>query len=436
MRSVLRLPVCAGLASCLVLCSCATYSADQFVLSRLSPAEKAEILVQKGIAIYNDRLMEKNDLKAVPEVRDYFENALILDPGSKQAETYLGKVDSFKTERFTSYLAYAQKLKDKKTRTDRENYELCLSVQRAIELNGLHPEAVMLKLETGDLRKQVIQKRVAALSELERKLMAEKNQAAIEKTLPQAAKAINEILVLDSGNKDAERSKKNLDAYVAARVKADVASAEASLARKDFPAARAAAERAERIARESGGDPGPGIAALKYRVAFAWAKELYVLKKYESASLRVNEAIALGRSAEALDLKNRIAKARAVPAKGGAQAAAPAPIDYDSGAEEMLGDIDARIAASDLAGAWELCADALSKLKAKQNIDQAQRRKASIQEKAKALYAQAVADYNAENYEDARAALRVVVKVIPGHEQSQAYLDRANNKLRALGGAE
>ena len=32
--------------------------------------------------------------------------------------------------------------------------------------------------------------------------------------------------------------------------------------------------------------------------------------------------------------------------------------------------------------------------------------------------------------------LRVVVKVSPGYEQAQAYLDRANNKLRALGGAE
>jgi hypothetical protein len=434
MRSTRGRFICVGLVLALGVCACASTQADYFIVTHYSPGEKAEFLVQKGINLYNDKLIEKNDIKAVPEVRGYFQNALQADPSNKVAERYLDKVDSFKAERLKTYLSYAQKLKDKKNRTDRDNYELCLSVQRAIDLNNLNSEAIKLKFETGDIRKQVIQKRVASLAEFEKKLLAEKNQANIEKALPQTAKTINEIIVLDAGNKDAERSRKNLEAFVDARVGADIGLAEGFLSRKDFPNAKLAAERAERMLKGASAEPRSDIASLKYRIAFKWAQELYALKKYESANTRVSEAIAINRTPEAIDLKNRIAKSRGY--KGTATVAAPAAIDYDSDSDAIVEDIDARLAAGELVAAWGLCADALGKFKQPANKQLVEKRKASILEKMKGVYSQAVSDYNAENYEEARDGLKVVVMINPGYEQAQAYLDRTNNKLRALEGAD
>lgn len=434
MRSVRGILLCAGLLSALIYSGCASTQADYFIASHYSSEEKADLLVKKGLALYNERLVAQNDLKAVPEVRSYFEKALQLDPANKTAETYLDKVDSFKAERFKTYLAYAQKLKDQKNRTDRENFELCLSVQRAIDLNNLNADAIRLKFETGDIRKQVIQKRVAALAEYEKRLLAEKNQSVIEKTLPQTAKTINEITILDSGNKDAERTRKNLESYVYSRVGADLALAANLLDKEDFPNAKIAVERAERMLKQAGAEPRPDVSALKYKISYKWALALFNLKKYESANTRVMEAIEVSRTPEAVDLKNRIAKNRGY--KGTAAVAAPVAVDFDSDSDALLENIDARAGSGEYVAAWELCLDALSKFKQPANKQLVEKRKSAILDKAKGIYAQAVADYNAENYEDARDGLTVVVKINPGYEQAQAYLDRTNNKLRALGGAD
>jgi hypothetical protein len=434
MRSIKGIYLCSGLLSALVFCGCASTQADFFIASHYSQEEKADLLVKKGLALYNERLVGQNDLKAVPEVRSYFVQALQIDPANKTAEAYLDKVDSFKAERFNTYLAYAQKLKDQKNRSDRENYELCLSVQRAIDLNNMSVDAIRLKFETGDIRKQVIQKRVAALAEYEKKLLAEKNQAVIEKTLPQTAKTINEISILDAGNKDAERSRRNIESYVDSRVRTDLDLAANLLAKGDFPNAKFAVERAERMLKEAGAEPRTDVSALAYKISFKWAQALFDLKKYESANTRVMEAIAVSRTPEAVDLKNRIAKNRGY--RGTAAIAAPVAVDYDSDSDALMENIDARIGSGEYVAAWELCLDALSKFKQPANKQLVEKRKSAILDKVKGIYAQAVSDYNAENYEDARDGLTVVAKINPGYEQAQAYLDRTNNKLRALGGAD
>jgi hypothetical protein len=413
----------AAAAVALSVSACATFTADMFLIRECSPEEKSGLLVQKGIALYNEKLMEENDLQAVPSIRAIFVNALGADPLNKTAESYIAKIDSFKTERLKTYLAKAQKLKDKKNRTDRENYELCLTVQRAAALDSMNRDAVILKLETNDIRKQVIQKRVAALAEMEKKLLAEKNQSNVEKIIPQAAKTISEVFVIDPINKDAERTRKTVEEYVTSRARADITLSEKLLAKKDFPGAKAAIERAERTLKGFEAVPGPEVKALKYKISYRWALELYSQKKYESADMRVSEAIKINRTPEAADLKSRIAKSRTTK-------------DYDSDADDIIADIDARLAARDLEGAWGIVENAESKMAQQANKDRISAKKAAIIERIKGIYDDAVAAYNEENYEDARDGLRVVVRINPGYQQAQAYLDKSNGKLRALEGSD
>jgi|GEM_PF-618839 hypothetical protein len=441
----------AALTLVIALSSCLSTGPDQFISKNLSPEEKSEIIFQKGLALYNEKLMEKNDLKAIPEVRSYFEAALQADPANLKAQEYLAKTDSFKSLRFAGFVKTAKALKEKKNRTESEDYELVLATQRAQDLNALDGEIIKLKAETADLRKQVIQKRVAKLAELEKKLKAEKNATEIAKLVPQTTKLIGEIQQIDPANKDAGSVKKSLDEIVASTARKDIDEAKAKLAKKQYAEAEVAALRANKTMAGVSKEGNPEVNALMYDIYYAWAGDLYAAKKYESANSRVSQAIAVSRTNEALDLKTKIAKAAAAGAKpvaAGAKpaaqpvagtgkpaaTAAPAARDYDAEIDDMLQTVDSAIARGDLPGAWDLINANVLKVKQQANKDKLTAKKAVIEAKMKTLYADSVAAYNDEDYETARDGFRMIVKINPGYEQAQAYLDRANTKIRALAG--
>ncbi len=100
----------------------------------------------------------------------------------------------------------------------------------------------------------------------------------------------------------------------------------------------------------------------------------------------------------------------------------------------MLQTVDSAIARGDLPGAWDLINANVLKVKQQANKDKLTAKKAVIEAKMKTLYADSVAAYNDEDYETARDGFRMIVKINPGYEQAQAYLDRANTKIRALAG--
>lgn len=403
------------------LSSCSTFLSDIFILTEASPQEKSALLTAKGIEMYDSLLMERNELKRIEDVRMVFVNALRADPLNKEAETYLARIKAFRTERFSTYLGRAKALKEKKTRTERENYDLCLYIQRALDISSLSPEALKLKLETSEIRRGVVKKRAEELEAQQRALFAETAPARIEAAIPKAVKLITEITQVDPGNKDAGEARKAIDAFVAGRVKEDVDRARAALSKKDWPAAESSILRAERSLKGLGRGRTPEVSALKYQIYYKWAQALYAERKYEAADSKLAAALAVTRSPEALDLKTRISKARSTK-------------DYDAELPDALAEIDARIARGDLAGAWNLAETGLSRAKVPANREKLSARKATIMSKLAALYNASVADYNAEDYESARDGFKTVVAIAPDYLQASAYLAKANNKLRALEG--
>jgi hypothetical protein len=416
----------------LALSACVSMEADGFIASHLTPQEKAELIFQKGLALYNDKLMEQNDLKAIPEVRDYFANALRADPLHAKAQEYLNKTDSFKEQRFQTYLKTAKRLKDKKGRTPGEDYELLVATQRALDLNPMDAEIYKIRLDTADVRKQVIQKRVDQLAALEKKLKTEKSQTEIAKIVPQTAKIITEIQLIDPGNRDAAAIKNSVNNIIAANAKKDLDDARAKLTAKKYSDAEAAALRAEKSMSGLSSEAKTEVASLKYQIYYKWAVDLYAAKKYESANTRVSQAIAVNRSSEALDLKAKIAKIGNAAAKS--SAATDAKRDYDAEIDDILQTIDSAIDKGDLANAIDMVNVNIDRMNVQGNKDKLSAKKAAISDKVKSIYADAVAAYNDEDYEGARDGFRVVIKVNANYEQAQAYLEKANNKIRALEG--
>ncbi len=436
---------CAAILVIVSLSSCVSSGPDAFMAKNLTPQEKSRILYEKGLALYEEKLLGKNDLAAIPEVRSYFEAAVLADPMNLKAQEYLSRTDAFKATRFNAYMKSANRLKEKKKRTDSENYELVLATRKAEELDSGNSELQKLKSDTADVRKQVIQKRVAGLDALEKKLKASKAQAEVAKLLPQTAKLIGEIQLVDPENKDAAGAKKSMDEVVYGLVRKDLDAAKAALGAGKYAAAETSLLRAEKTLRGVTRERNAELVELKYQVYFKWAQEFYGKKEYISADNRVNVALGASNTPEARDLKLRISKAvaaKTAAAKGGAAAkgqgkktvpAVPSR-DYDAEIDGILESIDATIARDDLKGAADMIEFNSEMMKEQANKDKLSAKRGAVQERVKALYAESVAAYNEEDYETARDGFLAVLRVSPGYEQAQAYLDKANNKIRALEG--
>lgn len=414
--------VCAIVAaSALLAFSCLSNPMDKMVMDSLSPEQKSQILSDRGIGIYNRELVGKGDLSVSSQLRELFSSALKIYPDNKQAAAYLKKIDDYKKDKMDAYLSRAKALVDKKGRSDKEDYELVLSVQRAGELDPSTKELGKLKSDTADLRKNLMRKRVEALNASRKSLAADKNAAANDKLLTQLAKQASELKVLDPGNKDAAEAQKAIKAIADNKTKSLIDAAKASLAKKDYAGAKASGDKAAKALSQYGEGQNAELKALRYQIAFQWSKDQLAKKKYDLADQLADQALALNRSQEAQSLKADIAKAKSTR-------------DYDAEIEDLAATIDGNIKAGQLLDAWNMIGDGVDKLKVQANKDRISSYRNQIRDRLKAIYTDAVNDYNAEDYESARDNLAIVLAITPDYEQAKAYYDKATNKLKALGG--
>jgi hypothetical protein len=434
----------ASVVSAFILSACVSANTDVFIARNMSSKEKSRIIFEKGLDLYNSKLMENNDLQAIPEVRGYFEAAVQADPENLKAQEYLSKTDAFKAHRFESYLKNAKRLKDKKGRTDGESFELVLSTQRAADLDAVNGELIKLRIDTVEIRKMVIQKRVDSLETLEKKLKASKAQSEVAKLIPQATKIISEVQLIDPGNRNAAGVKRSMDDVVLGFAKKDLEDTRNFIAAKKYANAETCLLRAEKTLSNVTKEKNPEVATLKYQLYFKWSQEFFAQKQYISADNRVNIAIAANKTTEALDLKNKISRAAAAKSQAGKPAKTGpkslkigSPVEsknYDDEIDGVLESVDATIARDDLRGAMDLIDFNIEMMNVQANIDKLKLKKAIVMDRLKSIYADSVASYNEEDYETARDGFRAVIRIDPGYEQAQAYLEKANNKIRALEG--
>ena len=412
---------CLVILGAVLLTSCATSGPDKFLVQNISAQDKAEFLFRQGVAQYNERLLEQNDLKAIPNVRQFFENALLADPLHPLAQAYINKVDSFKATQFRKYMARAQKLQAKGKRTESEDYEMAYAVQRASDINSYDTNLIKLKFATSEPRKNIVAKRLANLSTLETKILSEKKALMLGKLVPQATRVLSEIQNVDPNNSQAAKSRKNIDSYISDLVKPDIATARAKLEQKKYGEAEAAILRADKTISGLDSETSNEIQSLKYQVYLRWGNELLLSQKFERADEKVAQAMSINRTAEAIDLKTKINKAASVR-------------DYDADTDDIIGNIDAQLSRGDISGAWTSITVNMTRLKKQANKDLLAEKKTEVLAQMKTVYADAVTAYNQEDYETARTKFRAVVRIDTGYEQAQAYLERTNNKLRALTG--
>lgn len=407
----------------LILASCAS-GPDMFIAKEVSAIDKAEFLFKQGVAQYNDLLQEKNDLKSIPRVRKFFENALLADPLHPQAQSWIEKVDTFSSKRYANYLENAQKLLAKGKRTKAEDYEMVLAVKRAGDIKSSEKELAKLRSDTAGVRKEIIQLRAAQIADTQAKILAATNPRTLSKLVPKASSLMAEIEAVDPGNGDVKKAQGAIGGHITSLAQKDIDAARDSLEKRQYGDAEAAILRAEGIV--SGFDPAASdeIKAIKYQLYLRWGNALYSLNKFNLADQKAAKALNISRTTEAASLKAKINKATAATVR-----------DYDAEIQDILGDIDSTIAQGDLAKAWGQIDANVALMKKKASKDQLEEKRATILGALKPVYNDGIAAYNEEDYELAREKFTVITKIKPDYEQAQAYLDRTNGKLKALSGA-
>lgn len=411
--------VCAALLGA----SCATSGVNANLIKYTTNEEKADIMFAKGKALYVDEIKAKNNLAVVDDARRFLKDALTFNPLHPEAQDYLDLIDGYIKARLTANKNSATKLFAKKPRTDAENFRMIQAITDAAALDNNDKDIQKLQASTKDIRASVISSKQTALIALEKKISTEKSETQLAKELREADLLIRDLQKIDPSNGTAASARALISKTGDSLVQKDIDAANKALTAKKYADAETAILRAEKNLAAVSQDPGTTIPSVKYKVYYWWAVEQYNGKNYKVSSEKIAKAIKIWRSQEANTLKAKIDKALSTK-------------DYDADIKTIIASVDDSISKGDPATAMRIIDETTPKLKVQANIDGLTAKQADVRAMLKSIYQDGIARYNDEDYEGARQKFGIVVDVDPEYEQAQAYLDRADTKIRALTGKD
>lgn len=410
-----------GVVAVVFLSSCVS-SSDLYLAKNVPETDKAELLFSQGVKQYESFILQDNDLTAIPRVRKFFEHALELDPLHTKAPVYITRIDDYADRQFNRYLERAKKLYAIENRSATEEYDMVYAVARAGEVKSVDRELIQLKFNTREQRNAIVERRMGPLLEHEERILAENNPRALARLLPEANRLMESIDNVDPGNKTVERTRKTVGDHIATLAEKDIDDAKAHLSKHRYAEAESSLIQAEKTISGFDAPVREEITSLKYQVYMRWGTAHYNAGRYSSAMAKANQALAIERTTEAVNLK---AKSRRV-------ASAP---DYDADINTIISGVEVSIAKGNLLEAWDTCNANIPRMKQKANQDRLNAKKNEILAALKPVYSAGIAAYNDEDYNLASDKFSQIVAIQPSYEQAQAYLDRANSKLRALSGS-
>lgn len=423
MSSIRKVSFISLILVCSILVSCVTNKADQFLIKEMTNSDKADFLFNEGLDRYKIEILQKSNFAAIPKISEFFQEALEFNPQHPQAQQYLDELNNYKEKKFLSYRDSALKLSQNSKRTAAQDFDMVYAIKLASDLKASDIDIQKLVTSTAATRTTVIKTREDQLAALQAKIDAEKSQTEMLKQMKEANRIIRELDKVDPGNKNANDVRAKLGSSTDALVQKDTESASSLIAAGKFADAEAALIHGERILATVSQTPDSKFTALKYQLYFSWSNSLLAAKKYVTADDRVNSAIKVSRTNEAVSLKAKIAKAAAEK-------------DYDADLPDTLATIDTLLAKKDAAGALDLIGSTLPNLKIQANKDKLEAKKVPAYAQIKTIYQEGIALYNEEDYLGAKQKFQTVLDGDSEYEQAQAYFDRAETKIRALAGKD
>lgn len=410
-----------GTVAAIFLSACVS-SSDLYLAKNVPDTDKAELLFSQGVKQYETLILQQNDLTAIPRVRDFFEHTLELDPLHTKAPVYITRINDYAERQFTRYLERAKKMYAIENRSATEEYDMVYAIARAGEVKSFDRELMQLKRNTAEQKDAIVERRMGPLLKHEERILEENDPRVLARLVPEANRLMESIDNVDPGNKIVEKTRKTIGDHIATLAEKDIDDAKTHLSKHRYAEAEASLAKAEKTISGFNAPVREEITQLKYDVYMRWGTSHYNAGRYSSAMAKANQALAIQRTTEAVNLR---AKSRRV-------ASAP---DHDADISTILSGIDVSIARGNLLEAWDTCNANIPRMKQKANQDRLEAKKNEVLAALKPVYSAGITAYNDEDYNLARDKFSQIVAIQPSYEQAQAYLDRANSKLRALSGS-
>jgi len=402
----------------LSLFACAS-APDNFLLTRLDGQAKARALVDEGAQQYRLQLLGRGDLSKVASVREYFTMALRFDPQSILAARYRDLVDNFRAAQFSHALKAAQAVYAVQRRREDEDYAMVLEIQTARRLEPSNAAAARLAGDTESIRQRLVAQYLSKAWTSLGKAAQATSAADRESWDIDAYQSFDKVLQIDPQNGTAtgqmESIRNALDKSAAARVD----QVNKLIAAGQFENAGDQIALLASTSRKVGGALDGRVAGARYSLDYQWARSLWARKSYVMAEDKVNDALRIFQTDEALALKRKIAD---LASQAEQQAS------FDSSLEQ----IDSLIQQGDLAAAAGRIESLSRRTDDQAKLDQLDVRRQKVRSYLPQMYAAAVTDYRNESFKDAIELLRTIVQIDVDYEQAADYLEKASAKEKLV----
>jgi hypothetical protein len=414
----------------------ATGADDKFLLARLDDQAKSKALTDQGIEEYQIQLVRKEDFSKVESIREFFAVALRFDPENIMAKQYLSLVENFKSARLKKKVQEVKTYLAKPKRKEDEDYAMCLAVLAAARLDPADATVAKLLRDTSQVRVNLVNSYLGKAKASVAKINGSTPQPTRDSLSVDAFQNASKAVTIDPENSAAKNQVAQLREELSKIATRRIENANKLIAAGKFEEARIESLYVYELSKKAGGAFADDIRALNYSLNYKWAKSLYAKKDYTQAEAKVNTALSVRKTDEALGLKKsitdmtaalkkRIADEADAQQKKASEKAAEA--EQETYFTSSLQELDEFISQGDLISAWNKI-DATSQIATDQKkLDELEERKGKIDSMLKGAYDKAIAAYREEDFKSAIEYLQTIVQINVDYEQAADYLEKAKS---------
>ena len=421
----MRLQFSIYLVIILTFMNCTSY--DLYIVSKFDNKDKSNVLANKGIELYKSELEKKSNYESIPEIRKIFIMALRLYQDNYNAILYLKRTNVFKKEKFKKIYATAVKYKNRKKKSEQDEFNMCYFLQEALKIDPKHIKAIELKNEIWPVYKKLVNIYLDRGKTIKKELKKAKNDAENNTLFTKALNFFGRALLLDPDNKAAKDEKQYFENLVIDNMKDIMAEAEADIKKSDFKNAQIKVKTLKNYNKLIDQKLLTETKNIEHDIYLNQAKNYLTDNEYTLARKKIKQALDIKKEKQALDLKKNI------------DAIIISKINRTTKQKSLQNSIvkiDKLIDDNELKIAEDRIQSLIQTTSEEKYINQLKTRLSKIQNtKNKILidiYKQAVDDYNNENFKEAIAKFRQIIELDENYENSQEYLDKAIEKQKAL----
>jgi hypothetical protein len=385
-------------------------SNDSSVLDSLNSKEKSDILTEKGIALYKEKIEKNNDYSSETkdEVKKYFTMALSYNKNNKTAMDYINKIDSLAKSGFDKMYNIALTFMDVKKKSESDEFNMCLYLDKALAIDPSNEKGLKLKKAIRSTYDKLVKLYSTRGTDIKNKISKARTEGEKEKLYIAGNDNYYMATVIDSTNPVFKTELSYYENQIREIVKAAIASLNNKIKIKQFDAVANSLysldQKNSRIYHEFARE----ILDLKFQLYHDWAIDLYGKKNQKLALYKIDAALSIKNDNYLSDLRKKISDSS----------------NSDS-IDSVLVDIDALITSGDLYTAKvkiDYYEKSVKDAAQKKELD---KRSQSVFDKIPDLYQAAIDEYNNENFKEAIKKFDAINKLSPNYLDTNSYLEKA-----------